>query len=104
MELFLTILVSFYFGWVLREVHAKLKIRSMIEEVEREEAEQKPKDVILIKIEKNEHGFFAYHAKDMMFIANGATRSELEQRLDDRYPGKKFGVHPENLKEIGFTE
>lgn len=85
-------------GWNLREKHAK----QVVEKIQTQLQEEEAKQLIPIKIEKTDMGYFAYNARDMMFIARGETRDELEKNLDARYPGKKFGCHPDNLREIGF--
>jgi hypothetical protein len=38
-----------------------------------------------------------------MFIVQAKNRPELEEKLENLYPGKKFGATPANLKEIGFS-
>jgi len=45
---------------------------------------------------------FAYHKDNSRFIAQASTRNELEQKLNEAYPGKRFGVSHTNLLEIGF--
>jgi hypothetical protein len=36
------------------------------------------------------------------FMAKGDSRKELEQNLSELFPGKRFEVTPENLKQVGF--
>jgi hypothetical protein len=37
-------------------------------------------------------------------MAQGATRKELEQNLEKRFPGKRFAARSENLKDVGFNQ
>jgi hypothetical protein len=46
---------------------------------------------------------FAYHKDNSQFITQASDRKELEKKLAELYPGKTFGVTPQNLIEIGFT-
>jgi dTDP-4-amino-4,6-dideoxygalactose transaminase len=108
MELLLLFIVAIVFariGWGLRELHAMRQVEQldgMIKENLQQELEEIKKKYLPIKIEKVEHGYFVYSIPDNTFMAQGATRQELEQNLDKRYPGKRFAATPDNLKEIGF--
>jgi hypothetical protein len=37
-------------------------------------------------------------------MAQGATRKELENNLEKRFPGKRFAARPENLRDVGFNK
>lgn len=98
-----TAIVAFYLGWNVRErvaiVHANRMLASFEEHIEEDEAEH----LIRITIEKDNDILFAYHKENSQFITQAKDRAELEQKLTELFPGKRFGVTPQNLSEIGFT-
>jgi len=102
MEFFLLFIVAFFmgtvYGWNLRERHAKKFIESLAEAAQEEEDDT----VVRIFIERHNGQLFAYHKDNSRFIAQASTRNELEQKLNEAYPGKRFGVSHTNLLEIGF--
>lgn len=98
--------VALVIGWYAREWHATVMMNRFLERVESNtmEALQKIKEnLIKIKIEKHDEGFFVYGLDDNEFMAQGATRTELEENLRKRYPGKTFAAEEDNLKEVGFS-
>jgi len=97
------IIIGFSFGWNLRERVAIVKANKMLAEIEQELEQESNPDVIKITIEKDNGILFAYHKDSSQFITQANDRKELEQKLAELYPGKTFGVTPQNLIEIGFT-
>jgi predicted negative regulator of RcsB-dependent stress response len=105
MEFFIAVgllIVGFSFGWNLRERVAVVQANKLLAQLEEEIEEQSP-EVIKITIEKDNNIFYAYHKENSQFIAQATDRADLEQKLAQIFPGKKFGVSPQNLIEIGFT-
>jgi hypothetical protein len=102
MEFFLLFILAFFIGavhgWNLREQHAKKFIESLAESAQEEEDD----NVVKIFIEQHKGQLFAYLKDNSRFIAQASTRNELEQKLNEAYPGKRFGVSHTNLLEIGF--
>jgi heme/copper-type cytochrome/quinol oxidase subunit 1 len=88
-------------GWRAREVHAKQQVEKFLEETTAEP--ESKNDLVKIKIEKSNSQFFVYDLYTNEFMAQGSTRSQVENALAKRYPGKHFAATPENLSEIGFT-
>jgi hypothetical protein len=104
MEIFIvvgTALIGFYFGWTLREQVAIAKVNQLMAELEEVE-EDTDSEMILITIEKDKDILFAYHKDNSQFITQAPNRTELESKLAELFPGKKFGVTAQNLIEIGF--
>lgn len=94
--------VSFIWGWNTRETVARKQSERFFQRlVEREIEEQE--QLVRIKIEKHNGMLFAYHADNSLFIAQANDRKELEEKLCEQFPGKRFGCSEENLKEVGFT-
>ena len=105
MEIFIAIglvILGFCIGWFLREQVAIQQVKRIIDEITLEEIEQEYDNVIRITIEKDSDMLFAYHKENSQFIAQGSTQAELETKLSELFPGKKFGVTSENISEIGF--
>jgi hypothetical protein len=106
MEIFIvvgTLIVGFYFGWNLRERIAIIKTNKLLAELEQDLEQEETEEVIRITIEKDRDTLFAYHKDSSQFIAQAPNRAELEKKLAELFPGKRFGVTPQNLIEIGFT-
>jgi hypothetical protein len=106
MEIFIvvgSVIIGFSLGWNLRERVAIVQANRLLAQLEDLEEEETPKEVIKITIEKDRDTLFAYHKDTSQFITQAKDRKELEQKLAELYPGKTFGVSPQNLIEIGFT-
>lgn len=106
MEFFIvvgSIIIGFYLGWNLRERVAIVKANKLLAELEKLDVKEQTEEVIKITIEKDRDILFAYHKHNSQFITQANTREELELKLSELFPGKKFGVTPKNLIDIGFT-
>ena len=104
MEIAITFILSFAFGWVMREFHARRQMNRVLKNVETAVKQEIREKVTRIKIEKQEDTYYVYNADDLTFMAQGNTREELEGNLAKRYPGKFFGANPDNLKNMGFDK
>lgn len=99
----LVFIVAFYLGWQIRQYIAIRNIQIMLDKIQREEeeAEEKEDDNYLrLSIEKHGEHYYAYSLDDDKFLSQGKTREELETNLQERFPGKKFSAHEDNLKEM----
>lgn len=94
--------ISFVWGWNFREAVAQRQNRRMFERMV-ENAIEEREQLIRIKIEKHNGVFFVYHEENSLFITQANDKKELEEKLCEKFPGKRFGCSEENLKEIGFT-
>jgi hypothetical protein len=106
MEIFIvvgSVIIGFSLGWNLRERVAMVKANRLLAELEHEIEEETSEEVIKITIEKDRDILFAYHKDSSQFITQAKDRAELEKKLAELFPGKRFGVTPQNLIEIGFT-
>jgi hypothetical protein len=106
MDIFIVVgllFVGFTLGWNLRERVAVVKANRLLAELEQKVEEETSEEVIRITIEKDNGTLFAYHKDSSQFIAQGKDRAELEKKLAELFPGKRFGASPQNLIEIGFT-
>jgi hypothetical protein len=97
------VIIGFSIGWNLRERVAVVKAHRMLDEIEQELEQDTNPEVVKITIEKDNGILFAYHKDSSQFITQASDRKELEKKLAELYPGKTFGVTPQNLIEIGFT-
>lgn len=93
--------ISFVWGWKTRETVAIHQTNKMFETIAHK-LEEEESNLIKIKIEKHDGILFAYRYDDSMFITQASDRKELEEKLSEKYPGKRFGCTEDNLKEIGF--
>jgi len=103
-DIIITFCISFAFGWVARELYAKYLIAKFLIHVEGSVKEEIEERVTRIIIEKQNGRYFVYSAHDKSFMAQGDSRSQVEDNLAQRYPGKFFAATPDNLKEMGFDK
>ena len=99
--LFAVLVVGIHWGWTAREAVAKHRTEFLLSKLQNIE-EEKPEEVIRINIEKDNGMLFAYHEQDSRFIVQANTREELENKLKELFPGKRFGCSPETLRKCGF--
>ena len=97
------LIVGFYAGWHLHQAVTVHKAKKMLEGLHVHAEQEESENIMKIKIEKFNDTLFVYDFHTDRFIVQAKDRPELETKLDNLYPGMKFGVTNENLKEIGFT-
>jgi len=96
-------IISFSWGWNAREQVAQHQNRKFFKKLVEQSQENIEQNLVRIKIEKHEGVLYAYEYDNSLFIAQANDRKELEEKLSQKYPGKRFGCSEENLKEVGFT-
>ena len=99
--LFVVLVVGINWGWTAREAFAKRRAEFLLSKLQEME-EDTPEDIIRINIEKDNGVLFAYYEQDSRFIVQANSREELENKLKELFPGKRFGCSVENLKQCGF--
>lgn len=90
--------VGLVYGWGLRERYAKRQMDKLFEKLEIAAEEEVSESLIKIKIESHSGMFYVFNNTTDEFMGQAKTRSELEDVLAKRYPGKRFMATPENLK------
>ena len=105
METLVPIIACFIFfilganaGWRARERHATRTLDKFLEQAK----EKQPEECIAVSIEKHHDVFYVFERDTNKFMAQGASKEEVENVLNDRFPGKKFGASEKNLVEVGF--
>jgi hypothetical protein len=110
----LLILVSFAGGWIAREAYASYRIEKLLDRLEADEEfdeEYEDEDYVVepesdlchVVIEQHNGAFFVYRREDYRFLTQANTLDDLKVNLAKLMPGKKFGITPDNLKELGVT-
>jgi len=88
-------------GWRAREQHAEKKMKNMLGELQNE-IENQHKDHIYVTIEKHEGVLYCYNKDNNSFMAQANDHEELEKKLREMFPGKRFAATQENLREVGY--
>ena len=103
MDYLIVALLSFYFGWLARQVVAIWRLHKFVSQAEEyiEEAEKSDEKIIMVSIEKHNDQFLVYD-ENSKFLVQGINRKDIEDKLVSMFPGKNFGCKKENLKEVGF--
>lgn len=104
MEIVIAIIVgifSFIAGWVVRERYAVRQLEKLLTQVNDIKKESRD-DLVFINIEKHDGVFYVYLKENNQFVLQANSQEELEEKLLDKFPGKKFAVKQENLDEVGF--
>lgn len=96
--LMVALAVGVIFGWNLREVHAKRVVNNVMADLK----EKAKENSIKIKIEKNNGHLYVFNAEDDSFMGQGDTFAIVDKLLSEKYPGKKFLISEENVKEVGL--
>ena len=97
------LLVGGFAGWKYREYTA-LKLVKEFNEQQQKMSELVKKVQMKIKVESSNGQYFAYCDEQGDFLAQGDSWKSLSQRLVERFPGKKFIMDEDNLKEQGYYD
>ena len=104
METFIFLLVfgsiCFFFGWKLREVHARRIMDKMVDDISKNTLEEFKKNVVNIRVEDHDGLFFVYDKEDGSYLAHGENKTKLEDILIEKFPGKLFNASPEDLEKL----
>lgn len=101
MEYVIFIALGFFIGWNAREFQAKMRIKRYLAESMHEVMEDVKKDMINITVDFADTGdIFIYKKEDGSYLGHGKTRNELEDMLEEKFPGKLFNASPEDLKKL----
>ena len=82
-------------GWKAREVVAEKRLKQL-------EAEKAKETLVHITIEKHDEQFYVFQKDTNKFLTQADTKEALEKNLLELFPGKRFVMSEENMKEIGF--
>ena len=97
--LIIAVVFGFYFGWQARELWAMRQVHALLKHAEEE---QEPEgDRTKMRLEMHTDVIYAFNDEDDSFIAQGTDLHDLDKAIQARFPGKKFSVREDNLKEIG---
>ena len=96
--LFVVLVIGLITGWNLRERYAMLVVKDLVSELSTKAKENS----IKIKMEKHNDHFYVYNAEDNSFMGQSDTFDNIDKLLSERYPGKKFLMTEENMKEVGI--
>lgn len=98
----ISLLVGIVYGWRLREIHAKVVTKRIMEELQEDFEEQESDELIQINIEQHSGVLYVYNKDTDEFMGQGKTKEDLEDVLAKRFPGKRFACPEKVLKEVGF--
>lgn len=107
MEVFVTLLIGFVIGYVVKGVRYELQLRRDIEEAEQEaeesKANKKPRDFLAYMME-SDGIYYLYDKADDSFLAQGKTSEEIADHLGKRFPGSRVYISRENGDQVGFQK
>jgi hypothetical protein len=98
----LSLLAGIVYGWRLREIHAKVVTKRIMQELSEELEEAESDELIQINIEQHSGVFYVYNKQTDEFMGQGSSKEQLEDVLAKRFPGKRFACNEKVLKEVGF--
>ena len=87
--------VGVHNGWEAREVVAEKRLKQL-------EVEKAKETLVLVTIEKHDNHFYVFQKDTNKFLTQADTKEALEKNLRELFPGKRFVMTEENMKEIGF--
>jgi hypothetical protein len=86
------------YGWHLRERYATRMLQKLATHIFEEQVSNE--NTIQITVEKHNATLFIYRKEDGQFIAQGSSFKELNDALENRFPGKRFACSEEHLQII----
>ena len=99
--LFVVVAIGFGFGWQARELWAMRQVEALLRQVGELKEDEPEADRTKMRLEMHSDAIYAFSEEDNSFIAQGKDLSDLDTAIQARFPGKKFAVREDNLKEIG---
>jgi hypothetical protein len=91
----------FLLGWHAREYHATRVISRAMEEFTEDTIAEFKAMVITIKVEEDSNGdLFVYRKDDGSYLAHGKTKKQLEDILNEKFPGKLFNATGEDMEKL----
>lgn len=88
--------VGVHDGWKVREAVAEKMLKQLAGNVE------KVVEIVHITIEKHDNHFYVFQKDTNKFLTQADTKEALEKNLFELFPGKRFAMSEENMREIGF--
>ena len=105
--LFGALIVGIYLGWEAREQWAIRQVRRLLEDgdinLSKIETDEPEEERTKMRVEKHSDLLYAFTVEDDNFIAQGKDLEELDKAIQARFPGKKFSIQEDNLKDIGVV-
>ena len=97
------VVVGLIVGWQAREQYAIRQVHRLLEErgIDLDEEAEVEEDRKKMRLERHSGLIYAFADEDDSFISQGKDLSDLDMAIQARFPGKKFSVREDNLKEIG---
>ena len=84
------------YGWGLRERYANHLLQKLAKHIVEEQVSTE--DLIQIIVEKHNNTLFIYKKEDGQFMVQGTSFKELNDALENRFPGKRFACSEEHLQ------
>jgi hypothetical protein len=84
------------YGWNLREKYANHLLQKLAKHIVEEQVSSD--DLIQIIVEKHNNTLFIYKKEDGQFMVQGTSYKELNDALENRFPGKRFACSEEHLQ------
>jgi hypothetical protein len=84
------------YGWGLRERYANHLLQKLAKHIIEEQVSSD--DLIQIIVEKHNNTLFIYKKEDGQFMVQGTSFKELNDALENRFPGKRFACSEEHLQ------
>jgi hypothetical protein len=106
MEFLLGLLVGFVGGWILLKVILLFRVKKILDSIEEQDAQEKPKEPTVknLKFEKIGDRIYAYDTETNSFVAYGETKQQIVDSLNSRFPYISFKANLQNMKEVGLDD
>lgn len=80
----------------MREVYAKYLTDKWFES-KRTEFEN---SIMHIRIEDDQGEFYVYSKEDNKYLAHGKSKANIENILNEKFPGKLFNASPKDIEKL----
>lgn len=97
-----SVIVGFSIGWRSREQYAKYIVSEYLTQQD-SDTDEDTRELVHITIETHNGVMYVYSTDKHEFMAQGATKEELEANLSARYPDTRFACEKEDMQKAGLA-
>jgi hypothetical protein len=104
MQIFFGFVLGFIAGWFFIKAIIMYKTQQILKSIADTPLPEKEKKVVHINITRLKNRFYVYNNDTQAFLTQGASKAEITEDLQKRFPDTSFMANPSNLKEVGLND
>ena len=104
MEIFFGFVLGFIAGWFVIKAIIMYKTQQILKSIADTPLHEKEKKIVHINMTRLKDRFYVYNNETKAFLTQGASKAEITEDLQKRFPDTSFMANPANLKEVGLND